>query len=82
MTTFHTFRYVGKGRDYRVFVDGVLRLDGTGKLSRPVVGGRHSVGFGAANSGNVGEAVWQSVKVRAAIKSIQDVVLSLDYARP
>ena len=81
-TEFHTFRYVGKGCDYRVFVDGVLRLDGTGKLSRPVSGGRRGVGFGAANSGNVGEAVWQSVKVRTATKSIQDVVLSLDYARP
>ena len=78
---FHTYRYVSQGTDFRVYVDGVLRIDGTGKLAKPAYVGRRGVGFGAANSPGVGEALWESVKVRSPTKSIQDVALTIDYER-
>ena len=78
---FHTYRYVSQGTSFKVYVDGVLRIDGTGKLAKPAYAGRRGVGFGAANSPNVGEALWESVKVRSPTKSIQDVVLAIDYER-
>ena len=80
-TTFHTYRYVSQGTDFRVYVDGVLRIDGTAKLAQPVHARRRGVGFGAANSPSVGEALWESVKVRIPTKSLRDVVLAIDYER-
>ena len=78
---FHTYRYVSQGTDFKVYVDGVLRIDGTNKLAQPVHAGRRGVGFGAANSPNVGEALWKSVKVRIPTKTLHDVALAIKYER-
>lgn len=77
---FHTYRFVLRGRDYRVFVDDAEALDAPGGLVRPAVHGRSGVMFGAANSGELGEALWQSVKVRNPVVTLLDVALSITYA--
>ena len=76
---FHTYRMVLQGDDYRVYVDGELRLDGEGLFTRPAHNGRSGVMFGAANSGSLGEALWQSVKVRSHAATLIDLALSIDY---
>ncbi|MBT7303419.1 MAG: hypothetical protein HN849_28070 [Victivallales bacterium] len=60
--SFHTYRMVTQGEDIKVYVDGKLRIDGSGCYTRPAVGGRNDVGFGAANSPSLGEALWDYVR--------------------
>ncbi len=77
---FHDYRIVMKDDDIRVFVDGVLRVDGSGQF-KPRSGYRNEVAFGASNSPDQGEAWWRWVKVRAArsVRSLRDVVVSVKY---
>jgi len=76
---FHTYRIELRGDDIRVFVDGVLRLDGRGRL-RPRAGyPRNEIAFGAANSSEVGDAYWKSVKVRTSSLTCHDVVVRVSY---
>jgi hypothetical protein len=70
-----------KGKDLRVYVDGQLRLDATGKL-KPMAGARNEVAFGAANSTQVGEAWWNYVKVRADSQSCSDLVVRVAFDKP
>ena len=60
---FHTYRMVIKGEDVKVYVDGLLRLDGTGRYVKPAVNGRNDIGFGSANSPSTGEALWDCVRL-------------------
>ena len=80
---FHTYRVTLRGEDIKVYVDDVLRLDGTGTLKAPVQGERNEVAFGAANSPGRGEALWESVKLRAASTAVavHDIVLSIRYPK-
>ena len=75
----HTYRMVLKGKDFQVYVDGELRLDGTGKLTHPAWNGRSGVMFGAANSPGMGEALWESIKVRSRAITLLDLVLEIRY---
>jgi hypothetical protein len=59
---FHTYRLELEGKDMRVYVDGVLRLDATGKCTHPAYEGRNHVGFGSCSSAATSEAYWESVK--------------------
>ncbi len=79
---FHTYRIVLRGQDVLVYVDGQLGLDGTGKFTAPVQPlGRNDITFGAANSPEVGEALWQSVKLRTAGISVYDLALRVTYPK-
>ncbi|MBT7297987.1 MAG: hypothetical protein HN849_00650, partial [Victivallales bacterium] len=60
--SFHTYRMVTQGEDIKVYVDGKLRIDGSGCYTKPAVGGRNDIGFGAANSPSLGEALWDYVR--------------------
>lgn len=79
---FHTYRVVVKGKDIRVFVDGELRLDGVGLFTEPAAG-RNDVRIGASNSGSLGEALWQSVKLRSSsgAVSVHDLVMTVRPTR-
>jgi hypothetical protein len=55
---FHTYRLTIKESDINVYVDGQLRIDGTGKLTHAAYGGRNSVTFGSGTSAGTGEAYW------------------------
>ena len=76
---FHTYRLVIKDNDFKLFVDGELRLDGAGKLTHPAYNGRSGLAFGAANSPSLGEAYWESVKIRNTVRSLNDLVLSIRF---
>ncbi|MBG86733.1 MAG: hypothetical protein CMO80_07520 [Verrucomicrobiales bacterium] len=79
---FHEYRIEMKGEDLRVFVDGKLRIDATGRF-KPQPRYRNEIAFGSANSSDLGEAWWQSVKVRAArgTRLLRDVVVSVKYSQ-
>ena len=78
---FHTYRIFMKDRDFQVYVDGTLRLDGPGKVTRPALNGRCGVAFGGANSGSVGEALWESVKVQCDAAALLDLALSIRFSK-
>jgi len=75
---FHTYRIESEGEDLMVYVDGELRLDGTGTFTSQ---GRVSnqLAFGAANSGMLGEAYWSQVRARISSQGCRDLVLSVEY---
>ncbi len=75
---FHTYRIVTEGEDLQVYVDGELRLDAPGQYSSGGQGTRQ-LAFGAANSGWVGEAMWQQVRARLASQSCRDMLVSVTY---
>lgn len=75
---FHTYRIVTEGEDLQVYVDGELRLDASGRYREGGAGSRQ-LAFGAANSGWVGEALWESVRARLASQSCRDLVVSVSY---
>ncbi len=75
----HTYRLVFKDKSFQVLVDGQLRIDGKERLTSPAWNGRSGMAFGAANSPGVGEALWESVKLRCGTVSVQDLALSIRY---
>jgi hypothetical protein len=77
--TLHTYRIVMHQQDLKVYADGQLRLDGTQRFTHPVPNGRSGVAFGGANSPSVGEALWESVRIRNPAVSLLDVALSIRY---
>ncbi len=76
---FHTYRILIEEDDFKVYVDGELALDGTGKFNRPAHNGRSGIAFGAANSPSLGEAYWESVKIYNRARSLNDLVVSMQY---
>lgn len=76
---FHTYRVVVHRQDLKVYVDGQLRLDGSGRFKQPAPDGRSGVAFGGSNSSNLGEAIWMSVKINNPAISLLDVALSIQY---
>lgn len=80
--TFHTYRIEVQDRDFRVFVDGELRIDGTGRYTQPAWNGRSGIAFGGANSPSLGEALWRSVRLRGSAVAVLDLALSIRYRKP
>jgi len=76
---FHTYRIEFGGQDFRVYIDGELRIDGKGRFTREAWNGRSGIMFGASNSPGMGEGLWQSVKVRNRAATLLDLVLSIQY---
>jgi len=76
---FHTYRIAIQEESFKVYVDGELRLDGEGRFTHPAWNGRSGVMFGAANSPSVGEALWESVKVRSRAVTLLDLALAIHY---
>ncbi|MCX6992931.1 MAG: sialidase family protein [Kiritimatiellaeota bacterium] len=64
---FHTYRLVIKGVDVRLFVDGKLMVDASGKFTSPALSTppRNQCGFGCGSSAATGEAIWQWVKFQS-----------------
>jgi len=77
--TFHAYRIVMHRQDLKVYADGQLRLDGSERFTHPAPNGRSGVAFGGANSPSVGEALWESVRIRNPAVSLLDVALSIRY---
>jgi hypothetical protein len=76
---FHTYRLLIKDNDFRVYVDGELKIDGAGRFTLPAYNGRSGIAFGAANSPSLGEAYWESVKIYNRARSLNDLVLSVQF---
>jgi hypothetical protein len=76
---FHAYRMELKGKGLRVYVDGQLRIDAPAALEPRPDYSTNEVAFGAANSGMLGEAYWDSVKVRAAGLACCDLAVSVSY---
>jgi hypothetical protein len=80
-SAFHTYRITAKDKDFKVFVDGTLRLDGAGRFTGPAYNGRCVISFGAANSSSVGEAYWEYVRIRNRSKAVYDAAISIAYVK-
>jgi glycosyl hydrolase family 10 len=78
---FHVYRMELKGPDLKVYVDGELRIDAPGAMGPRSGYARNEVCFGAANSGDMGEAYWDEVKARASGMTCKDLVVSVSYAK-
>jgi Glycosyl hydrolase-like 10 len=78
---FHLYRMELKGSDLKVYVDGELRIDAAGALGPRSGYAKNEVAFGAANSGQMGEAYWASIKARASGMTCRDLVVSVAYAK-
>ncbi|HHX40500.1 MAG TPA: hypothetical protein GX715_11085 [Armatimonadetes bacterium] len=76
---FHTYRVVIQGKDLKVYVDGKLALDASGRFTTAAPGGRSSFQFGAANSPEQGEALWRLARLRTGATSLFDLVMTFDY---
>jgi hypothetical protein len=75
---FHTYRITVDGADISVLVDGQPALDGKGCFtgSRNY---RNEVAFGAASSSELGEALWDTVRLRTASATVADLAVSVRY---
>ena len=92
---FHTYRVVFHGQDIRVYVDGVLKLDGAGKYTTSAKDRTHwlsfwegldswnacSLLFGSASGPGTGAALWEFVRFRSSADPIilRDLVVSIEY---
>lgn len=77
---FRVYRVEIEGGDIRVYVDGALALDAPGRFVSPAHSGRNMAMFGASTSPTLGEALWQSVRLRTGTVPLHDLVLSVRYA--
>lgn len=82
-TDFHTYRLEMQNDDLLIYVDGKLALDAKGKFA-PRKGYRNKIAFGAANSTEIGAALWDFVKVRTinAGQALKDIAISVNYPKP
>jgi len=78
---FHVYRMELNGPDLKVVVDGELRIDAPGAMKPRSGYTNNAVSFGAANSGQMGEAYWDDVKARASGMTCQDLVVSVSYEK-
>ncbi len=78
---FHVYRLVTKGRDLEVYVDGQRRLTAQGLFGPEKKQPGNEVAFGAANSGMVGDALWDYVRARSGTQACLDAVLRITFAR-
>ena len=92
---FHTYRIVTRNKDIKVYVDGELRLDGTGKythsvekkpnwvnfMEAPAKWNRCSFMLGSASGPGTGAAYWKSVKLHTQSKSISDLLMTIGYRK-
>ena len=58
----HTYRIQIRSTDIKIWENGKLLLDGTGKFTAVAHHGRNEIGFGCASSTATGEAIWQFVR--------------------
>ncbi|NOY79389.1 MAG: family 10 glycosylhydrolase [Kiritimatiellaeota bacterium] len=80
-TDFHTYRLVIRGQDIQVFVDNVKRIDGKDCFAGKRPAYRNELAFGAANSTQLGEALWQNVRARLDSAACGDLVVRVQYAK-
>ncbi len=77
---FHVYRMELKGPDLKVYVDGQLRIDAPGAMGPRAGYTTSDVAFGAANSGMLGEAIWDHVQARATGLVCRDLAVSVSMS--
>ena len=78
---FHLYRMELEGPDLKVYVDGKVRIDAPGAMGPRSGYLRNEVCFGAANSGDLGEAYWDYVKAQGTSGTCRDLVVSVSYTK-
>ncbi len=62
---FRLYRITVKGEDLKLYVDGELAIDATGKFTHPSHKGRSEFSFGSGSSAAKGESLWKLVRFRS-----------------
>ncbi len=70
---FHDYTICFKGIDIKLYADGKLLIDGTGKFTTAAFRERNELGFGAGSSGATSEAIWQLVRFRGAKVDLPEI---------
>lgn len=65
---FHVYRATIRGEDLKVYVDGKLAIDATGRFINKAHQGRNLFGFGSASSTAKGESLWDWVRFRSPLQ--------------
>jgi Glycosyl hydrolase-like 10 len=91
---YHTYRLVFKDKDIKLYVDGTLKLDGTGHFTTPIATKEallyspytpeqwlnvKAFLFGSATDPGTGAAYWKYIRYRTESHIIKDLVLSLRF---
>jgi hypothetical protein len=79
---FHSYRLEVEGKDIVLFIDGEKRLEAKGAYGQGRVY-RNEIAFGAASSGELGEAIWKSLRARGGTSaSCNDFAIRIQYPEP
>ena len=71
---YHDYRIEMRGTTLRILVDGRVCIEASDGWGRDAAG-RREVGFGAADSPSLGEALWESVRAASGGRVCRDLVL-------
>jgi len=64
---FHVYRVTIKGNDLKLYVDGKLAIDASGKFTHEAVNGRSQLSFGSVSSSAKGESLWDYVRFKSPL---------------
>ena len=78
---FHTYRLEIDGPDIALSIDGKPVLDGRSCFAGKRPSYRNTLGFGAANSTELGEALWQYVHATVNSAAVADLCVSVTYPK-
>lgn len=65
---FHVSRVTILGQDMKLYVDGKLAIDASGKFTHAAHQGRNVLSFGSASSLAKGESLWDYVRIRSPMR--------------
>lgn len=65
---FHVYRVTIQRQDLKLYVDGELAVDASGKFTHPAHQGRNQLGFGSASSTAQGESLWDDVRFHSPLR--------------
>ena len=91
---FHKYKIVTQGDDIKLFIDGKLTLDGTGKFTQYALAGNASIKIPSGNAAQwnkcsimmgslsgpgCGAAYWKYIRYTSPVKLLKDFAVSINY---
>lgn len=67
---FHVYRVTIQGQDLKLYVDGKLAINATGKFTQNAHVGQNLLAFGSGSSAARGESLWDWVRFRSPLEGV------------